>query len=99
MRDHPGVAFHYSTAHGRVACLAGGPDIAEIVEILTGLEAQGDDRVAETAAWFDVHPTRVRVAIGYYAEYRDEIDEQIQRRRTEGEELRQRHEAEEALLG
>lgn len=97
--DHPGVVFHDSPAHGRVASLAAGPDIAEVVSVLTGLEARGEDRVAETATWLGVHPAQVRAAVAYYTEYRDEIDVQIQRRRAEAEELRRRHEAGQALLG
>ena len=99
MADHPGVVFHNSPAHGRVASLAGGPDIAEVIDVLSGLEAQGEDRVAETARWLGVHPAQVRVAIAYYTEYRDGIDAQIERRRAEAEELRRRHEAEQAVLG
>lgn len=99
MADHPGVVFHDSPAHGRVASLASGPDISELIDVLSGLEAQGEDRVAETARWFGVHPARVRVAVAYYAEHRDDIDAQIKRRRAEAEELRRRHETEQALLG
>lgn len=99
MADHPGVVFHDSPAHGRVASLAGGPDVAEVIDVLTGVESQGEERVAETATWFGVHPARVRTALSYYAEYRDEIDTQIRRRRQEAQELRRRHDAEQALLG
>lgn len=99
MADHQGLVFHDSAAHGRVATLAGGPDVAEVIDVLTGLEARGEDRIKETAAWLGVHPTRVRVALAYYTEYREEIDDQIEQRRREAEALRRRHEAEQALLG
>jgi hypothetical protein len=66
--------------------------------VLTGLDAQGEDRIVETAAWFGIHPSRVRVATGYYAAFRDEIDHQIDLRRREAAELRGRYEAEQALL-
>jgi hypothetical protein len=98
MDEHPGVAFHDSAVHGRVACLASGPDIAEVIDVLTGLESQGDDRITETASWFGVHPLRVRVAIGYYAAFREEIDRQIDLRHQQAAELRGRYEAERALL-
>lgn len=98
MDDHPGVSFHNSATHGRVACLAGGPDIAEIVDVLTGLDAKGDERIIETATWFGLHPSRVRIAMGYYTAFRDEIDHQIDLRRREAAELRGRYEAEQALL-
>lgn len=99
MADHPGVVFHDSPAHGRAASLAGGPDIAEVIDVLTGLEAQGEERVTETATWLGVHPAQVRTAVRYYGDHREEIDAQIERRRAEGEQLRRRHEAEQALLG
>ncbi|HEX9890260.1 MAG TPA: hypothetical protein VGA69_12320 [Nitriliruptorales bacterium] len=98
MDDHPGVAFHDSPTHGRVACLAGGPDIAEVIDVLTGLDAEGDERITETATWFGIHLARVRVALGYYTAFRDEIDDQIELRRREAAESRGRYEAERALL-
>jgi hypothetical protein len=98
MDAHPGVAFHDSAAHGRVACLAGGPDVAEVIDVLTGLDAQGDARVSETAAWFGIHSSRVRVAMGYYAAFRAEIDGQIDLRHREAAEARGRYEVEQALL-
>lgn len=98
MTEHPGIVFHDSPAHGRVAALAAGPDVAEVIDVLTGLDAQGDDRVAETADWFAIHPSRVRVALGYYTAFREEIDRQIDQRRREAVELRRRHDAERALL-
>jgi hypothetical protein len=98
MGDHPGVAFHDGPTHGRVACLANGPDIAEVIDVLTGLEAEGDARIAETAIWLGIHPSRVRVAMGYYTAFRDEIDDQIELRRREAAEWRGRYEAEQALL-
>jgi hypothetical protein len=98
MDDHPGVSFHDSAVHGRVACLAGGPDVAEVIDVLTGLDAQGEERIAETATWFGIHPSRVRVELGYCAAFRDEIDHQIDLRRREAAKLRGRYEAEQALL-
>lgn len=98
MEEHPGIGFHASRAHGRVACLAGGPDVAEVIDVLTGLEATGEDRITETAAWFGVHPSQVRLALGYYTDHRDEIDRQIEVRHRTAAELRGRYEAEQALL-
>ncbi len=47
MADHPGISFHDSPTHGRVAALAAGPDVAEVIDVLTGLEAVGDQRIDE----------------------------------------------------
>lgn len=99
MTGHPGVIFHDSAAHGRVAALIRGPDVAEVVDVLTGLDARGEERVGEAAAWFGVHTSQVRGALGYYTEFPDEIDQQIQSRHREADELRRRLEAEQALLG
>jgi hypothetical protein len=98
MADHQGVVFRDSAAHGRVAALGGGPDVAEVIDVLTGLEATGEARVAETAIWFGLHASRIRAALGYYHAFRDEIDRQIQRRHQEAAEARGRYEAEQALL-
>jgi hypothetical protein len=64
--------------------------VAEVIDVLTGLESRGEDRVAETAEWFGVHPARVRVALAYYTEYGEGIDAQIRQRRREAQELRRR---------
>lgn len=98
MDEHPGVAFHHSAVHGRVACLARGPDIAEIIDVLVNLEAQGDARVAETAEWFGIHPSSVRIALGYYAAFRDEIDSHMDLRHRVAAEARGRYEVEQSLL-
>jgi hypothetical protein len=98
MADHPGVVFRDSPAHGRVAALGGGPDIAEVIDVLTGLEATGEQRLTETATWFGLHASQIRVALGYYHAFRDEIDRQIERRHQEAAEARGRYEAEQALL-
>lgn len=98
MNDHPGITFHDSPAHGRVACLAGGPDIAEVIDVLLGLDARGDERITEAATWFAIHPSRVRIAVGYYTAFQDEIDHQIALRRREAAELRGRYEAEQSLV-
>lgn len=98
MADHPGISFHDSPTHGRVAALADGPDVAEVIDVLTGLEAEGDQRIDETAEWFGIHPSKVRVTMAYYTEFCDEIDRQIDLRRREAAELRERLEAQQALL-
>lgn len=98
MTDHPGVTFHDSPAHGHVAVLFGGPDVAEVIDVLTGLDARGEDRITETAEWFGIHPSRVRVALGYYTNFRDEIERQIDRRHRKAAEARRRYEAQQALL-
>jgi hypothetical protein len=99
MAAHPGIAFHDSLAHGRVAAVVGGPDVAEVVDVLTGLEATGEARLLEAAEWLGLHPTQVRAAIRYYAAFPDDIDGELALRRTEAAEQRARYDVERALLG
>jgi len=98
MQAHPGVVFHDSPTQGRVACLSSGPDVAEVLDVLLGLEVQGDERVTETATWFAIHPSRVRVAVDYYTAHPDEVDRQRTLRRQVAAEARARYEAQQALL-
>ena len=98
MADHPGIGFHDSPVHGRVACLVAGPDVAEVIAVLRDLDARGDERVRQTATWFAVPAARIRAAVGYYAAFGDEVDRQIDRRQREAAEARGRYQAEQDLL-
>jgi hypothetical protein len=96
--DHPMITFHDRPAHGRVASLVGGPDVGEVINTLTGLEAQGDARVPETAEWFGIHEAAVRAAVTYYTTFRDDIDVEIDQRKREADALRRQHDADRAVL-
>jgi hypothetical protein len=95
----PGIVFHDSLAHGRVAAVVGGPDVAEVVDVLTGLEATGEARLHEAAEWLGLHPSQVRAAIQYYAAYQDDVDRELALRRSEAAEQRARYDVERSLLG
>lgn len=99
MAEHPGVVFIDAGAGGRVATLARGPEVAEVIEVLTGLEATGEERIAQTAAWLSIHASEVRTAIAYYASFSDEVDEELRLRLEVATEERARYDAEQALLG
>jgi hypothetical protein len=87
MEDHPGITFRDGPT-GRRAALAGGPDVWEVIETLQGTGLAGEKAIAATAAWGNLTPAHVRVAVRYYAEYRDEIDDRIQLNRQEAERQR-----------
>jgi len=74
---HPGVVFRPTPSGGRVAALADGPDVAEVVRILLGLESRGDAKVREAATWLDLPERKVRIALDYYGEFGDEIDQEL----------------------
>jgi hypothetical protein len=78
MEDHPGVVFRDGPA-GRRAGLASGPDIWEVISAVRASGLSGEDALAAAAEWGSLTPTQVRVAVRYYAEYREEIDERIAR--------------------
>ena len=78
MREHPGIVFRPGPA-GRRPGLAGGPDIWEVARVLRGVAERTDDVVPETVDLTGLHRTQVEVALRYYADYRDEIDDWIAR--------------------
>jgi hypothetical protein len=72
--EHPGIAFRPGPA-GRRAVVVGGPDVWEIVETFL---AEGRD-VRAASRYLNLPIGLVNAAIGYYADFRDEIDEWIRR--------------------
>jgi hypothetical protein len=87
MEDHPGITFRDGPT-GRRAALAAGPDVWEVIETLQGTGLAGQAAVAATARWGNLTDAQVRTAVGYYAEYRDEVDERIRLNRQEAERQR-----------
>ena len=74
MADHPGIVFRDGAA-GRRAALAGHRlDVWQVVETVRG---EGGD-VNAAAGYFGISPGLVGAAVGYYADYRDEVDAWIE---------------------
>ena len=76
MEDHPGVVFRDGPG-GRRAGLGGGPDVWEVVASIRASGLTGDAALTAAAEWGNLTAAQVRSAVGYYAEYREEIDERI----------------------
>jgi uncharacterized protein (DUF433 family) len=73
MEEHPGIVFRSGPA-GRRAGLAGHRlDVWQVVETVRN---EGGDLEA-AAAYLDVTPGLVAVAVGYYGDHPEEIDTQI----------------------
>lgn len=72
MDEHPGIVFVAGPA-GRRPALRRGPDVWEVI---TTLRANGDS-VRATAEALVLPESQVRIALAYYAEHPDEIDEWI----------------------
>lgn len=78
MEDHPGVVFRDGPT-GRRAGVAGGPDVWEVIAAIRASGLEGDAALEAAAAWGALSAAQVRGAVGYYAEYGEEIDERIRR--------------------
>jgi hypothetical protein len=71
---HPGITFRDGPA-GRRAGLLGGPDVWEVIRVW-----RDNGRHPEVAAgYLRLSVGLVEAAVAYYAEYRDEIDDWIDR--------------------
>ena len=98
MAGHPGIVFRSGPA-GRRPGLPAGPDAAEVISLLLHLDATGEAAVEETARSLDLPVPAVRTAVGYYVEFREEVDAELDARRTAAEEERRRFQEREQLLG
>ena|SRR5215472_9652641 len=72
--SHPGITFRDGPA-GRRAGLTGGPDVWEVVRVWL----DEGMRPEATAGTLQLPLGMVEAALGYYAEYREEIDKWIER--------------------
>lgn len=97
MEDHPGIVFRDGPT-GRRAALTAGPDVWEVIEMLHGTGLSGEQAIAATAEWGNLTPIQVRAAVGYYADYRDEVDGRILLNRQEAERQRAAWERAQAAL-
>ncbi len=78
MEAHPGIVFRPGPA-GRRPGLSDGPDVWEVARVLREVLTDEPDPVAATAELTELRPDQIRTVLGYYAEYRTEIDDWIQR--------------------
>lgn len=101
--EHPGVTFR-SGPSGRRAALADGPDLWEVVATLHTVRASDpsldeDDLVAEVGRAVGVSPRKVRIAVGYYADFPDEVDARVAAHNEVAARAEERWLAERRLLG
>ncbi len=98
MADHPGIVFRDGPA-GRRAALAAGPDVWEVIETLKGTRLTGERAVEAAVKWGHLTAADVRLAVRYYGEFPDEIDERILVNSHEAERQRAAWERAQAALG
>lgn len=75
-RRHPGIVFRGGPSRRRAA-VAGGPDVWEVIRDLGGLGGPEDVRIRALADAVGIDPHRVGLAVDYYVDHREEIDERI----------------------
>lgn len=96
---HPGITFRPAPAGGRMAAVVDGPDVAEVVKVVQGLDVRGQARIVETAQWLGLAEHKVRAALDYYAEFTDEIEDELALRADAELQLAARLAAQRDLLG
>ncbi len=77
MDEHPFIYFRESAAGRRPALLGTRLDVADVIETIRA----SDNDVSDAADYLDVPFERVQACVRYYADYTDEIDACIERKR------------------
>jgi hypothetical protein len=76
MEDHPGIVFRDGPT-GRRAGLAAGPDVWEVVKVLKEFGGDSDEAIASTAECGNLSHAQVNLALRYYGDFPEEIDDRI----------------------
>src|SRR6185437_2267895 len=76
MADHPGVIFKDGPS-GRRAALAYGPDVWEVIKFLREIDERGPGALEAAGEALALDAGQVSSAVNYYADYAEEIDEEI----------------------
>ncbi|MGE0542601.1 MAG: CopG family transcriptional regulator [Dehalococcoidia bacterium] len=75
---HPGIVFRPGPA-GRRPGLAGGPDVWEVARLFQETESIHEEVIQQIAILAGLSPEQVQTVLRYYVDFREEIDDWIQR--------------------
>jgi hypothetical protein len=98
MAAHPGIVFRPGPS-GRRAALSRGPDVWEVIGLVRSLDTRGHAALEEAAMWLGLTEALVRVALGYYGEFPDEIDAEMAANDAAAERAEREWRTQQALLG
>lgn len=86
MRRFPGIAFRGDDYRRRAWVIGAGLDVWELVALLRDFGSE-----QELAREYELTPGQIRVALAYYQEFRDEIEDELDRGRRSQAELASRY--------
>jgi hypothetical protein len=95
---HPGIFFRDGPA-GRRAVVIGGPDVWEVIAAARSAPEHGEELVRALAERIGVPVEKIRIAVRYYGEYPEEVEDFIATNEEEAEQLERALENERHLLG
>ena len=98
MQDHPEIRFVTTATGSRVAALVNGPEVWTVAE--SWMQHEPAERVVDNVVQATgLTHNEVEAALGYYADFRDEIDTEIERVHLAQEQARLAWERRQALNG
>jgi hypothetical protein len=75
-RRHPLIVFRDGPSSRR-AGLVGGPDVWEVIGGVVGGDVPTEARIERAVGLFGLSPRQVEATLAYYADFTDEIDDEI----------------------
>ncbi|HLF79393.1 MAG TPA: hypothetical protein VJB57_18065 [Dehalococcoidia bacterium] len=84
MEKHPGIVFRPGLT-GRQPALVDGPSVWVVARVLRGRDLSTEQSIQEGAALTSLRPDQVMTAARYYSEYKQEIDDWMDRLDEEAE--------------
>lgn len=98
MDAHPAIVFREGPT-GRRAALAGGPEVADVIGAMVSGDVPVKQRKVRAADLMAVSSAMVDAALAYYADYTDEIDDELAERARIADEMEAAWARRQALLG
>lgn len=92
--EHPLIHFREGEAGRRAALLGSRLSVADVITTIR----QNESSVEQAADYLEIPVEQVEAALRYYADYKDEVDEWIERAHTVAERERERWERRQAAL-